>query len=184
VFAHPHADVDTLTTKIRSRLGSVSTQTVYDVLRVLEDTELIRRIEPAGSPARFEPPARARQQLHVDGSMTFEYTGDQAVYAPNSDDRSFSDLTGPVDDSWEADGPMVRSAYELHAQDDDFGQAGTLVRDVWNDAQRAEGVANVTGHILGGVKGQVLERAFQYWKNVDADTGKLIETNVRAAHDA
>jgi Fur family ferric uptake transcriptional regulator len=54
VFAHTHADVDTLTTKICSRLGSVSTQTVYDVLPVLEETELIRRIEPAGSPARFE----------------------------------------------------------------------------------------------------------------------------------
>jgi Fe2+ or Zn2+ uptake regulation protein len=54
VSAHPHADVDTLTGKVRSRLGSVSTQTVYDVLRALADAELIRRIEPAGSPARFE----------------------------------------------------------------------------------------------------------------------------------
>ena len=79
---------------------------------------------------------------------------------------------------------MVRSAYKLHAQDDDFGQADALVRDVWSDAQRAEFVANVTGRVLGGVKGQVLERAFQYWKDVDADTGKLIETNVRAAHGA
>ena len=54
VNAHPHADVDTLTAIVRSRLGSVSTQTVYDVLRALADAELIRRIEPAGSPARFE----------------------------------------------------------------------------------------------------------------------------------
>jgi Fur family transcriptional regulator, stress-responsive regulator len=54
VSAHPHADVDTLTAKVRSRLGSVSTQAVYDVLRVLADAELIRRIETAGSPARFE----------------------------------------------------------------------------------------------------------------------------------
>ena len=56
-----------------------------------------------------------------DGAMTFDHSGDQAVYAPNSTGRPFSDLTGPVEDSWEADGPMVRSAYELHAQDDDFG---------------------------------------------------------------
>jgi len=54
VNAHPHADVDTLATKVRARLGSVSTQAVYDVLRALAGAELIRRIEPAGSPARFE----------------------------------------------------------------------------------------------------------------------------------
>ena len=54
VHAHPHADVDTLTAKIRTRLGSVSTQAVYDVLRALTDAGLVRRIEPAGSPARFE----------------------------------------------------------------------------------------------------------------------------------
>ena len=52
--AHPHADVDTLTAKVRDRLGSVSTQAVYDVLRALTDARIIRRIEPAGSPARFE----------------------------------------------------------------------------------------------------------------------------------
>ncbi len=51
---HPHADVETLTAKVRARLGSVSTQAVYDVLRALTDAGLVRRIEPAGSPARFE----------------------------------------------------------------------------------------------------------------------------------
>ena len=51
---HPHADVETLTAEVRSRLGSVSTQAVYDVLRALTDAGLVRRIEPAGSPARFE----------------------------------------------------------------------------------------------------------------------------------
>jgi Fur family transcriptional regulator, stress-responsive regulator len=54
VSEHAHADVETLAAKVRSRLGSVSTQTVYDVLRTLADAQLIRRIEPAGSPARFE----------------------------------------------------------------------------------------------------------------------------------
>lgn len=54
VWLHPHADVDTLTVGARDQLGSVSTQAVYDVLRALTEAELIRRIEPAGSPARFE----------------------------------------------------------------------------------------------------------------------------------
>src|SRR3954447_24889552 len=52
--AHPHADADTLARAARAELGSVSTQAVYDVLRVLSDVGLVRRIEPAGSPARFE----------------------------------------------------------------------------------------------------------------------------------
>ena len=54
VRANPHADVEILTARVRSRLGSVSTQAVYDVLRALADARLVRRIEPAGSPARFE----------------------------------------------------------------------------------------------------------------------------------
>jgi len=51
---HPHADTDTLAEAARAELGAVSTQAVYDVLRALTETGLARRIEPAGSPARFE----------------------------------------------------------------------------------------------------------------------------------
>jgi len=54
VAAHPHADVDTITTGARARLGSLSTQAVYDVVHALTDAGLLRRIEPAGSPVRFE----------------------------------------------------------------------------------------------------------------------------------
>ncbi|HEX5597129.1 MAG TPA: Fur family transcriptional regulator [Micromonosporaceae bacterium] len=50
----PHADVDQIATGVRRRLGKVSTQAVYDVLRALTEARLVRRIEPAGSPARFE----------------------------------------------------------------------------------------------------------------------------------
>ncbi|MCW2826909.1 MAG: catalase, partial [Marmoricola sp.] len=79
---------------------------------------------------------------------------------------------------------MVRQAYTLREADDDFGQAGTLVREVWNDEIRANFVKTVAGHLLGGVEGDVLERAFEYWKNVDADTGKKIEELVREGVDA
>lgn len=54
VAAHPHAAVETITTGARERLGSLSTQAVYDVVHALTDAGLLRRIEPAGSPARFE----------------------------------------------------------------------------------------------------------------------------------
>jgi Fur family transcriptional regulator, stress-responsive regulator len=52
--ASPHSDVDTLVTAVRRELGSVSVQAVYDVLRALAAGALVRRIEPAGSPSRYE----------------------------------------------------------------------------------------------------------------------------------
>ncbi len=54
VHDHPHADTDTLLAATRAQLGSVSHQAVYDVLRALTDAGLVRRIQPAGSVARYE----------------------------------------------------------------------------------------------------------------------------------
>jgi catalase len=116
-----------------------------------------------------------------DGAMAYEHHGDASMYAPNSQGRPYSDLTGPVEDGWETDGEMMRTAYELRPDDDDWSQPGALVRDVMDDDQRERFVQNVSGHLLGGVHGDVLERAFAYWKNVDADTGKHIEARVRTA---
>ncbi|NED94543.1 transcriptional repressor [Phytoactinopolyspora alkaliphila] len=50
----PHADADTVARHVRASLGTVSTQAVYDVLHALTDAGLLRRIEPAGSPALYE----------------------------------------------------------------------------------------------------------------------------------
>jgi Fur family transcriptional regulator, stress-responsive regulator len=54
VYEHPHADTDQLIGVVRANLGEVSHQAVYDVLRALTVAGLIRRIEPAGSVARYE----------------------------------------------------------------------------------------------------------------------------------
>lgn len=54
VAAYPHSDTDTLIQAVRTTAGTVSHQAVYDVLRVLVDAGLVRRIEPPGSPARYE----------------------------------------------------------------------------------------------------------------------------------
>jgi catalase len=126
------------------------------------------------------PQAADHNTFQFDGNMTYEHSAAAPVYAPNSRGRSWSDESGPVAEGWESDGEMVRSAYALRAADDDFSQAGTLVRDVFSDADRAAFVETVAG-ALKGVTGEVLERAFQYWKNVDADTGAKIEQKVRAA---
>jgi Fe2+ or Zn2+ uptake regulation protein len=54
VHHHPHADTDSITGVVREKLGAVSHQAVYDVLRVLTSAGLLRRIEPPGSVARYE----------------------------------------------------------------------------------------------------------------------------------
>jgi len=54
VYAHPHADTDSIIGVVRGELGEVSTQAVYDVLRALTAAGLVRRIEPAGSVPRYE----------------------------------------------------------------------------------------------------------------------------------
>ncbi|MGH8888768.1 MAG: Fur family transcriptional regulator [Acidothermaceae bacterium] len=54
VHAHPHADTDSIIGVVRADFGAVSHQAVYDGLRALTTAGLLRRIEPAGSVARYE----------------------------------------------------------------------------------------------------------------------------------
>jgi len=54
VHAHAHADTESIIRAARADLPDVSHQAVYDVLRVLTDAGLVRRIQPAGSVARYE----------------------------------------------------------------------------------------------------------------------------------
>jgi Fur family transcriptional regulator, stress-responsive regulator len=54
VHDHPHADTDSLIRTVRNDFGDVSHQTVYDVLHALNTAGLVRRIQPAGSVARYE----------------------------------------------------------------------------------------------------------------------------------
>ena len=54
VHAHPHADTGSIIEVAREDLPDVSTQAVYDVLHALTAAGLVRRIEPAGSVARYE----------------------------------------------------------------------------------------------------------------------------------
>ena len=54
VAAQPHATADELADAVRAEIGTISRQSVYDTLGVLLDNRLIRRIQPPGSPARYE----------------------------------------------------------------------------------------------------------------------------------
>lgn len=118
----------------------------------------------------------------VNGQMTFDHTGSAPVYAPNSAGRPYADETGVMEEGWETDGEMVRSAYALRPQDDDFSQAGDLVRHVFSAKERDDLVDTVVGS-LSGVRSPVLERVFEYWTNIDAAVGQRIEAKKRALKD-
>ncbi|MFF4317468.1 catalase [Streptomyces sp. NPDC001568] len=124
------------------------------------------------------PPNRPRSQVSSyakDGAMRYEAAATARPYAPNS-------YGGPAADpgrsgepaGWAAAGEMVRAAYDLRSEDDDFGQPGTLVRQVMDDAARERLVSNVAGHLADGVSAPVLERALRYWRAVDKGVGDRI----------
>lgn len=116
-----------------------------------------------------------------DGAMRVQNVSDP-VYAPNSYGGPKADPARADEASlWYADGDMVRKAYTLRADDDDWGQAGTLVREVMDDAARTRLVGNIVGHLRNGVSSAVLQRAIEYWRNVDKDLGKRIAEGVRDA---
>ncbi len=54
VSDRPHSAADDIHQVVRAELGAISRQAVYDALAALTDKELLRRIQPAGSPARYE----------------------------------------------------------------------------------------------------------------------------------
>jgi len=58
----PHATADAVSETVRAEVGSISLQAVYDALGALVDADLVRRIQPAGSAARFE--ARVTDNHH------------------------------------------------------------------------------------------------------------------------
>ena len=54
VAGRPHSTADTIADDVRTDIGAISRQAVYDTLRMLVDKGLIRRVQPANSPALYE----------------------------------------------------------------------------------------------------------------------------------
>jgi len=54
VARRPHCKADDVVAEVRAEIGSISRQAVYDALRILSENGIIRRIQPAGSPALYE----------------------------------------------------------------------------------------------------------------------------------
>jgi catalase len=102
------------------------------------------------------------------------------VYWPNSKGGPQADSQHYKPASWYADGEIMHAAYVQHAEDDDWGQVGTLVREVMDDPARDRLVSNIVGQLLNGVTEPVLQRAFWYLGNVDKDLGDRVEKGVRS----
>lgn len=124
-------------------------------------------------------PVTKTNNYDKEGHMQYHHTGAAPVYAPNSYGRAFQDTQGVVDNGWESDGELVRMAYTLHKDDDDFGQAHTLVREVYTDAERAELVNTVVDMLKSDLEEPVLSNVFAYWKSIDEEVGQAIEDGYR-----
>ncbi|HHW83613.1 MAG TPA: catalase [Actinomycetales bacterium] len=129
---------------------------------------------PVNQPQGVEGPINNYMK---DGNMAYHHSGDAAVYAPNSKGRPYvgDERQGPLAEGWETDGELMRQAYTLRADDDDFGQAGTLVREVFDDAQRERFVETIATTTVG-ITDEVYERVIWYWTQVDAGIGARIKT--------
>ncbi|TDT61757.1 catalase [Frigoribacterium sp. PhB116] len=115
-----------------------------------------------------------------DGAARYSFSDATVpVYAPNSvGGPAGSPQAAGETPGWESDGELVRSAATLHPEDDDFGQAGSLVRDVMDDEQRDRLVANIVGHVSKVTRPDLLERVFQYWNSVDPILGSRVRAGV------
>ena len=114
-----------------------------------------------------------------EGAMTYRHAGDQPVYAPNSYGGPVADPDRASQVNWDvAGGELGRFASAQHAEDDDFVQAGSLVRQVLSDTERAHLVANIVGHASDHVAEEVKRRVVVYWSLIDADVGTQVASGL------
>jgi catalase len=129
------------------------------------------------------PVNRPKVEVHSyakDGQLRHFY-GDAKVpvYAPNSfGGPKAAPARAAESDSWRSDGELVRSAYTLRADDDDFSQPGGLVREVFDEAQRQRLVETLVGQYNQLKHAQVRERFLWYWHNIDPGTADRIKEQV------
>ena len=104
--------------------------------------------------------------------MTYHHSGDQPVYAPNSYGGPAADPSRATEIAWDVEAAELgRTAYEKHAEDDDFGQPGTLIREVMGDAERDALVTNIVDHASDDVTPEMQLRVVAYWTRIDERSG-------------
>jgi catalase len=102
------------------------------------------------------------------GNMQYHFNApEERTYAPNSYGGPHADPARGVEATWESDGALIRSAYTLHSEDDDFGQARTLYNDVFDDVSKDRFHETLAGQYRGLTVDRIQERFFWYWGQVD-----------------
>jgi catalase len=106
-----------------------------------------------------------------DGAMRYENYGDP-VYAPNTVGGPQADPSLYEGESYGITGEIVRAAYTLHSQDDDYGQPRALYDNVLSDTDRANLAGNIVGHASRPeVTDEMKARVVEYWRNVAKELG-------------
>ena len=115
-----------------------------------------------------------------DGAMQFEVPPRRAKnYEPNS-------FGGPVQggeplaNGLDVSGVSGTTATELHSEDDDYGQAGSLYRVMAED-ERARLVARIGGSLAQVSRRDIVDRAIAHFRNADVEYGARIEAAVKEA---
>jgi catalase len=144
------------------------------------DTHL-HRLGPNYEQLPINAPKSPVHSYNKDAAMTFRHAGSQPVYAPNSFGGPQAESQHGSDLFWHVpEGELGRYAYEKHAEDDDFGQPGTMYREVMNDTDREHLVQNIVGHASNEVTSEMQARVIAYWSNVDVDLGRRVAAGLGA----
>ena len=155
-------DTDDILAEVRRSLPRVSVQAGCDVLRALTAVDAppwctaTGRTAPRGTTSgRHRPPS-----THRTCSAGRRRTPKQpARAAQRATARS-------------------RAAASLHSQDSDFGQAGALYDEVFDDGAKERFRATLTGQDAAITVPEIRERCFPYWTNVDPDLGAALRAAI------
>ena len=128
-----------------------------------------------------QPHAATVVNYQHEGQMRYHYAdASMPVHGTNSFGGPSADASRAGEVTWETDGELVRAAQTLRSEDSDFGQAGTLYREVFDAEQRARFLETLTGQGRSITIDAIRERFFQYWTNVDAGLGATLRERVGA----
>ena len=115
-----------------------------------------------------------------DGAMQFEVPPRRAKnYEPNSFDGPVQ-VGEPLANGLDVSGVSGTTATELHSEDDDYGQAGSLYRVMAED-ERARLVARIGGSLAQVSCRDIVDRAIAHFRNADVEYGARIEATVKEA---
>ncbi|AWS40020.1 catalase [Streptosporangium sp. 'caverna'] len=107
-----------------------------------------------------------------DGAMRFSNPADP-VYAPNTAGGPVADPSLFEGENYQVSGEIIRSAYTLHREDDDYAQPRALWENVLSETDRSHLVSNVVGHASAPeVTAEMKKHVVEYWTNIHKDLGQ------------